>query len=213
MNQEQPESNCVTENCCGHHIKPPLGPPLYEYHNKIADVLRFLGSDVDSADSEMYTTPIRFFKYLQEFYQEADLEAILKEGFENASADGGMVIQARIPFRGCCAHHLLPFFGTASIGYVPRKRMVGLSKLARLVDAAGTRAPSTQEEITNVVADTLHKGMESLGVVVVTRAVHTCMSVRGVNAPNVETSVSAIRGIFMTNPAAKSEFLSIVGLQ
>jgi GTP cyclohydrolase I len=111
-----------------------------------------------------------------------------------------------------CSHHLVPAVGWAAIGYLPHKRVVGLSKLTRLVQAAGTRKPSTQEEITNTIADTLHQTLECLGTIVITKAEHGCMSVRGVNAPGVYTSVSAVRGLFLTNPSAKQEFFDILKL-
>ena len=160
-------------------------------------------------------TPKRVFKFWQEFINpDVDLTAILKNGFGDDSPHtetGAMVVQTNIPFRGLCAHHLLPFIGKATIGYLPRERVVGLSKMARLVDAAGTRLPSTQEEITNLIADTMHKGLQTNGVIVVTNAIHMCMAARGVNAPGTETRVSAIRGNFIHSPAARTEFFQVVG--
>jgi GTP cyclohydrolase I len=136
--------------------------------------------------------------------------AILKEGFETGGGEGGMVIQQNIPLRGLCEHHLAPFFGYAHIAYLPRARQVGLSKMARLVDAIGTCAPSMQEHMSDHIADILNRGLEPNGVMVVTEAIHTCMSVRGVHAPGVITTASALRGIFLTNPAAKSEALALM---
>jgi GTP cyclohydrolase I len=154
-------------------------------------------------------TPERFARMFAGFNQPVDLEAILSTGFEETN-DNIMVVQTNIPFRGLCAHHLLPFFGTAAVGYIPRGRVVGLSKLTRLVQAAGTLAPSTQEHITNVVADTLFRTMECIGVGVVTSALHGCMAVRGVNAPRTETRVSALRGQMLLNPTARGEFMEMI---
>jgi GTP cyclohydrolase IA len=155
-------------------------------------------------------TPRRLTDYLLEFCQPVDAMAILKEGFENLPRDGGMVVQQNIPLRGLCEHHFAPFFGYAHIAYLPRKRVVGLSKLARLVDAIGTASPSMQERMSDVIADILDNGMEPNGVMVVTEAMHTCMSVRGVHAPGVITTSSALRGLFLMNPTAKSEALALM---
>lgn len=151
----------------------------------IAPLLDALGLDV--SNDHFKETPRRVAAMLLYFTQDVPLEAVLKDGFD-AVESSHMVIQKHIPFKGLCAHHLLPFFGTAVVGYIPRGRVVGLSKLARLVSAAGLRSPSTQEEITNSIARTLQKSkLEPAGVIVASRAVHGCMAVRGVNAPGTET--------------------------
>lgn len=173
----------------------------------IKAVLELLGHD--TSNQGINETPTRVAKFLQEFHQDVDFHALLKAGFEGQHGPDAMVIQQHIPFRALCEHHLLPFFGRASIGYIPEGRVVGLSKLTRLVQAAGTKRPSTQEFVTNMIADALNDVMTPKGVIVITKAVHTCMSVRGINAPDVETSVSALRGVFLLVPAARAEFLSI----
>jgi GTP cyclohydrolase I len=159
-------------------------------------------------DDHFKDTPMRFSKMLRSFtqYTEEDLANILKAGFEETQ-DNILVTQRRIPFAGLCAHHLLPFWGTAAIGYLPRKRVVGLSKLARLVGAAGRVSPSTQEHITNLIADALADTLEPIGVGVVTIAAHGCMAVRGVNAPQTVTQVNALRGQMLLNPQARQEFM------
>lgn len=176
----------------------------------VRELMELLG--LPTLDPEIIETPRRVVDMLLEFNQELSLAAILKEGFEMPrEGAGGMIIQRHIPFRGLCAHHWAPFFGQATLGYIPGKRMVGLSKLARLVQAAGTQRPSTQEVITNVIANILDQVMEPLGVMVVTTASHTCMAVRGINTPGAVTTVSALRGAFVHVPAARQEFLAIAG--
>jgi len=156
-------------------------------------------------------TPTRYVRMLASFtqYTEANLAAILKAGFEETQ-DNILVTQRHIPFAGLCAHHLLPFWGEARLGYLPRKRVVGLSKLARLVFAAGRVAPGTQEHITNLIADTLYDTLEPIGVGVITTAAHGCMAVRGVNAPQTVTQVNALRGQMLLNPQARAEFMQTV---
>lgn len=172
-------------------------------------LLMWLG--IDPEESGVLETPRRYIDFLSEFAQPVDLVAMLKQfEYEDSGSTGAMVVQTGIPFRGLCEHHLLPFMGTASIGYIPNKKVVGLSKLTRMTQAAGTLRPSTQETITNKIADALHHGIEPLGVMVVTSALHTCMSVRGINAPGVSTKVSAIRGAYIHSQAARQEFLSLV---
>lgn len=138
-----------------------------------------------------------------------DLLTLMKKGFEEPEGKAGLVVQNDIPFIGFCAHHLVPFWGSASVGYMPNDRVIGLSKLTRLVRAAGLRRPSTQEEITNAVADVLYGGMKTRGSAVISTAGHGCMAVRGVHAPQAETTVSAMRGLFRDSESARAEFLEL----
>lgn len=171
------------------------------------DVLYQLGIDLE--DENFRDTPERFVKYLAEFLQPYDYTEILKSSFSTKGGEyHGMVIQSNIPFRAVCAHHLLPFFGHAHIGYIPSHRVVGLSKLARLVRAAGLQKPSIQETITDDIADALYEELQCRGVIVVISAVHTCMTARGVAAPNVPTTTSTVRGVYRDVPAAREEFFN-----
>lgn len=180
-----------------------------DLEDDLTNVLMKLG--LDPTDQHFRDTPARVAKMLQGFvaHQEEDLGEILKQGFEETE-DNILVVQTAIPFKGLCAHHLLPFFGTAAVGYIPRKRVVGLSKLTRLVQAAGTITPSTQEHITNLIANALFETMEPLAAGAVTEALHGCMAVRGVNAPSTKTKVQALRGQFLFNPTARQEFLDAI---
>lgn len=164
--------------------------------------------DLNLEGEDFDETPRRVAAFLRSFRTDGThtLPDILKTFTE--TSENVLVVQGGIPFSGLCAHHLIPFMGTALVGYIPRKRKVGLSKLARLVQAAGRIQPSTQEDITNLVADTLFKELEPIGAGVVTRAWHGCMSVRGVMAPDTWTVASALRGQFLLNPAARAEFMS-----
>lgn len=216
---------CSIEGCLCDHFRAPLDGDNYPPQSKTATIdgavgapnpettiyylIKQLGLDPESEG--LKDTPRRVAGYLREFTQPFDPEATLKEGFDNpAGATGAMVVQTNIPFRGCCEHHLLPFHGTACIGYIPKARIVGLSKLTRLVQGVGTRRPSTQEEISNTIVDSIDHILLPVGVIVLTEAVHTCMTVRGVNAPNVITKVSAIRGVYRDVPSARSEFFDLI---
>ncbi len=177
------------------------------------DVLDALLGRLDWRNGDMGKTPERVAKYLMEYHQRGNLAITLGEPFPNRDGRDGeidaMIVQTDIPFRGMCAHHLLPFFGTADIGYIPKKKIVGLSKLARLTHAAGVYEPSIQEVITDNIAQTLEKVLEPMGVMVVVRAEHTCMTTRGIAAPGVKTTTSSLRGVFLNVASAREEFLAL----
>lgn len=166
---------------------------------------------IDMSAEHFKETPKRVAAMLLYFTQDIPLEVVLKDGFE-AAGHKSMIVQTQIPFKGLCAHHLLPFFGTAAVGYIPNGRIVGLSKLTRLVAAAGLRSPSTQEAITEDAANALMLALKPKGVAVLSRAQHGCMAVRGVNAPGTLTTVSVLRGDFHDIDATRQEFLSLIGI-
>jgi len=176
----------------------------------IRDLLFVLGMDLQN--EHFSDTPRRVIQMYQEFIKPCDLVEILKDGFDaqQRTQTGAMVVQVDIPFKGLCPHHLLPFFGTCDIAYIPDRVWVGLSKLTRVAQSAGTMAPLTQEEITNSIVDALDTGLQPLGVMVITSAKHMCMATRGVNTPNTVTRVSALRGVFMDKPEARQEALALM---
>ncbi len=179
----------------------------HDIEKSVEQLLEALDLDWED-DPHFRETPRRVAKMLLSFRQEQSLRAILETGWEHSS-DDLMVVQTLIPFRGLCAHHLLPFWGTAAVGYIPHGRIVGLSKLTRLVAAAGTQQPTTQEAITQEVADTLMDVLKPDGVGVLTTALHGCMAVRGVLAPSTSTTASVMRGSLLTETAARNEFLAL----
>jgi GTP cyclohydrolase IA len=181
---------------------------MFVVSDPLEQIVTDLLKELNLEGEDFHETPRRVASFLRSFRtgDPRSLAEILKTFTE--TSENVLVVQGDIPFSGLCAHHLVPFTGTAIVGYIPRKRKVGLSKLARLVQAAARITPSTQEDITNLVADTLHKELEPIAAGVVTRANHGCMSVRGVMAPNTWTSVSALRGQFLLNPAARAEFMT-----
>lgn len=181
----------------------------------LKEIIMSLGLDVDG--QHFARTPERVAKVLMAYVQEIDLDKVLSDGFADDDPSDEevnekvLVVQTNIPFMGLCAHHLLPFFGSAAVGYLPRERVVGLSKLTRLVYAAGHLAPTTQETITNTVADALwrSKPISPKGVAVLTSALHGCMAVRGVEAPATRTITSAVRGAFLDTPALEAKFMDL----
>jgi len=174
----------------------------------ISQVLELIGLDLITEG--LKDTPRRVTRYLLEFNQPFNPTELLKDGFEAPGKHSSMIVQTPIPFRMMCEHHLLPALGYTSIGYIPNKRVVGLSKLPRLVDAVGTERPYIQEGIGDRIADILDTHLEPRGVIVVVNAEHSCMACRGVATPGVITTTSSVRGVFRDVPQARSEFFSLI---
>lgn len=192
------------------------GTPVHPQQSYREELIRdaLWGIFGSTLSTEAYQkTPGRFLRYLGEFNRQSDTSEVLGELFEGPRAEGihGLVVQRNIPFRMCCEHHLLPAVGKAFLGYIPNTKVVGLSKLARLVDAIGTSRPSMQELLCEEIVDTLDRYTNAKGVICVIDSEHSCMACRGVNVPGVSTSTSCVRGIFRDVPAARSEFFSLIG--
>jgi GTP cyclohydrolase I len=137
----------------------------------------------------------------------SDPEGELQVGFEEGHHE--MVIFKDIPFYSMCEHHFLPFFGSAHFGYIPNGRVVGASKMGRVVESLAKR-PQLQERFTTQIADTIVKVLQPQGVAVVVQAEHLCMTMRGVKQPGSNIVTSATRGLFRRSPLTRSEFLSLV---
>ena len=154
-------------------------------------------------------TPERIGRLYAELFSglAQDPQDVLRRGFDEDHKE--MVILKDIPFYSLCEHHFLPFHGSAHVGYVPEGRIVGVSKLARVVDILARR-PQLQERLTSQVADAIMEGLHPDGVAVVIEAEHLCMTMRGVQKPGARMITSAIRGGFRRRGVTRSEFLSLV---
>ena len=128
-------------------------------------------------------------------------------GFEEGHHE--MVIIKDIPFYSMCEHHFLPFFGLVHVGYIPKGRIAGASKVARAVDILAKR-PQLQERLTTQIAEAMVEALKPNGVGVVIEAEHLCMTMRGVKKPGSKIVTSAMRGLFRENPATRAEFMSLV---
>jgi len=131
----------------------------------------------------------------------------LRVGFEEGHQE--MVILKDIPFYSMCEHHFLPFYGLAHVGYIPNGRVVGASKIGRVIEILAKR-PQLQERLTTQIANTMVEVLEPKGVAVVIQAEHLCMTMRGVKKPGSNIVTSAMRGLFQKSPLTRSEFLSLV---
>lgn len=167
------------------------------------------GMGLDPREPGLKETPRRVVSYLLEFVQ--PFPDNIWSGVFPANGHNGIIAVGNIPFRMICEHHLLPALGRASIGYIPNKQVLGLSKLPRLVDAVGTEKPSLQEYITDRIVDLLEENIEPSGSICVIKAEHTCMACRGVASPGVITTTSSVRGLFRNVPAAREEFFHMIG--
>ena len=156
-------------------------------------------------------TPQRIADMYNELFVGLDMDAKteLTVGFEVGHRE--MVILRDIPFYSMCEHHLLPFYGVAHVGYIPNEegRVVGVSKLARVVDIFAKRL-QLQERMTSQIADAILEALQPDGVAVVIQAEHLCMTMRGIKKPGSNVITSATRGLFRTRAATRAEFLSLV---
>lgn len=178
-------------------------------HRSVAQLLSYL--DPDSERDGLKETPHRVVKALRELtagYGQTP-EGIMAT-FEGDGYDQ-VVIVKDIPLVSLCEHHLLPFIGVAHIGYIPKDRVLGLSKFKRLVDIYAKRL-QIQERLTRQVSDALEEHLRPRGSMVVIEAEHSCMTIRGVQAPGARTVTSAVTGDFL-NPEdpARAEFLALIG--
>ena len=168
----------------------------------------------DNPDREgLVETPKRVVKAYEQFFEgyNQDPEEILTKTFEEVEGYDEMVIVKDIRLESHCEHHIVPILGKAHIGYIPNNRVVGISKLARIVDVFGKRL-QTQETMTSQIANVIQKVLDPKGVAVVIDASHKCMTTRGVHKPESSTVTSAMKGVFKENAVTRNEFLSFVTL-
>ena len=162
--------------------------------------------DDDAKREGLRHTPVRVIKFLEEFLTPPDFEFTT---FDGKDVDE-MVVVENIPFYSLCEHHMVPFFGVAHIGYIPKDRIVGLSKIPRCLDYFARRLQN-QERITGQVADMLQKELKPLGVAVVLRAQHLCMAMRGIKKDGMWTTTSKMTGVFKDKGnGARNEFLNLI---
>jgi GTP cyclohydrolase IA len=170
----------------------------------VREILLAIGEDPDR--DGLIDTPARVARLYAEVFAglHVDPRVLLRKTFEVDHEE--MVLQKDIHFSSFCEHHLLPFSGVAHVAYIPTGRVVGLSKLARAVDAVARR-PQIQERLTQELADLIQEELAPRGVLVVIEAAHACMTVRGVRKPGTVCVTSAARGLYQTNAAARAEVM------
>jgi GTP cyclohydrolase I len=189
------------------YIDPIVEASEMSFTDAVRIMIKETGEDPDREG--LQETPGRVLAAWSEWFggYGKDPAAILKT-FEETDCDE-MVVQLSIPFFSHCEHHLVPFFGFAHLAYIPNGRVVGLSKLGRLVDIFARRL-QIQERLCNQVADALYDNLNPKGVGVVMQARHLCLESRGLAKTGSVTVTSALRGNFKANPEVRAEFLSLV---
>ena len=186
-------------------------PTREEAQKAVRTLIEWAG---DNPDREgLVETPKRVVKAYEEFFAgyDDDPEEILRKTFEEVEGYDEMVLFKNIRLESHCEHHIVPILGKAHIAYIPNNRVVGISKLARIVDAFGKRL-QTQETMTAQIANTIEKVLEPKGVAVVIDAAHQCMTTRGIHKPESSTVTSCMRGVFKENPRTRNEFLTFIKL-
>ena len=166
----------------------------------------------DNPDREgLIETPKRVVRAYEQFFAgyEMDPKEVLSKVFEEVEGYDEMVIVKDIRVESHCEHHIVPILGKAHVGYLPNKRIVGISKLARVVDIFGKRL-QTQEVMTAQIANVINEVLEPRGVAVVMNAKHQCMTTRGVHKPESSTITSTMLGAFRENPDTRAEFMNLI---
>jgi GTP cyclohydrolase I len=174
----------------------------------VREIIEAIGED--PLREGLIETPERVARFYAEVFQGVHRDpGDVVDAFFGDEHYEEIVMVREIPFYSMCEHHFVPFHGQAHVAYMPKGRVTGLSKLARLVEGYARR-PQMQERLTAQVADCLQERLDPHGVLVVIEAEHLCMSMRGVKKPGAKTVTSAVRGLMQANPATRSEAMSLL---
>ena len=184
-------------------------PSRDEALDAVKTLIKWAGDD--PTREGLIETPDRVIRAYKEFFAgyEEDPEQVLEKTFEEVEGYDDAVIVRNIRVESHCEHHMVPILGVAHVGYIPNKRVVGISKLARIVDIFGKRL-QTQETMTAQIADTIQRVLEPKGVAVVIDAGHQCMSTRGIHKTESSTITSRMLGIFRDKPETRAEFMNLI---
>ncbi len=188
----------------------PGQPARAEAEEAVRTLIRWAGDD--PSREGLLGTPSRVVRAYDEFFAgyESDPVEILKRTFEEVAGYDEMVVLKDIRFESHCEHHMLPIVGKAHVAYLPDRRVVGISKLARVVEVYARRL-QIQEKMTAEIANTIDQVLQPKGVAVMIDAAHQCMTTRGVHKPGVSMITSRMLGAFRDNPSTRREFLAIIG--
>jgi GTP cyclohydrolase I len=178
----------------------------------VKGLLEYLGEDPEREG--LLDTPARVVRAMGEHFSGYAMDAAdyLKKTFQEVDGYDELVLVSDIEVFSHCEHHMVPFVGHAHVGYIPNGRVVGLSKIARVVDVFAKRL-QVQEKLTKQIADALHVHLEPQGVAVILQCQHFCMCYRGVKKPGSWTTTSKLHGLFLLDAAARMELLTLIGLK
>ena len=194
-------------------IMPPIDrnkPTRAEAEAAIRTLIQWAGDDPDREG--LIDTPSRVVRSYEEFYQgyTADPRALLERTFEEVEGYDEIVFLRDIRFESHCEHHMAPIIGRAHVAYLPHQRVVGISKLARLIDVYAKRL-QIQEKMTSQIANTINEILQPKGTAVVIEASHQCMTTRGVHKAGVSMVTSTMLGAFREEASTRREFLAMIG--
>ena len=189
---------------------PPMQPTREEAEAAVRTLIRWAGDDPDREG--LRATPGRVVRAYEEWFSGygADPGDYLKRTFEETGGYDEVVVLRDIRFESHCEHHMAPIIGRAHVGYLPTKRVVGISKLARVVEAYARRL-QVQEKMNAQIANTIQKVLRPKGVAVVIEAAHQCMTMRGTHKPGVTMVTSRMLGAFRDDPTTRREVLAMIG--
>ncbi|MEZ5926461.1 MAG: GTP cyclohydrolase I FolE [Hyphomicrobiaceae bacterium] len=187
----------------------PHRPSREEAEEAVRTLIAWAGDD--PRREGLKDTPKRVVNAYREFFRgyEEDPLGELNRTFEDVAGYDDIVMLRDIDMNSHCEHHMIPFIGKAHIAYFPSEKVVGISKLARVVEIFSRRL-QTQETMTSQIADAINRALEPRGVAVMIEAIHQCMSLRGVQKPNVATITTQFSGLFKDDPAQQQRFLTLV---
>ncbi len=185
----------------------PTGVDHERIRRAVREILLAVGEDPDREG--LRETPDRVARMYAEMFSglHKDPREPLRKVFSEKYDE--MVLVKDITFESTCEHHLLPFMGKAHVGYLPSGKIVGLSKIPRVVEILARR-PQVQERMTEELAELLMEALDAKGVGVILEATHTCMTIRGIRKPGSLFTTSAVRGIFKTNQSTRTEFMTLI---
>lgn len=197
-------SHCLSD---GEEQVVPAGVDLPRIERAVREILAAVGEDPDREG--LLETPARVARMYAEMFSglRQDPRIHLQKFFVEKYDE--IVLVRDISFNSMCEHHMLPFMGRAHIGYLPNGRVIGLSKLARVVEVVSKR-PQVQERMTEEIADLLVEELDAKGVAVVIEATHSCMAIRGVRKPGSVCVTSAMKGVFRANLSSRSEVMTLI---
>jgi GTP cyclohydrolase I len=209
MAQSPPMTNKLIKVSEAEAVRAATAPTREEAEAAVRTLLRWAGDD--PARDGLIETPKRVVKAFQEYFRgyQDDPEAILQKTFEETEGYDEMIVLRGIRFESHCEHHLAPIIGRAWVGYIPNGRVVGISKLARVVEVYAKRL-QIQEKMTAQIANAIETALKPQGVAVVIKAEHHCMTTRGIHKPGTDMVTSRMLGIFRDRAITRQEFLSMI---
>ena len=184
-------------------------PTELEARKAVETLLKYIGEDITREG--LIETPKRVIKSYQEFFKgyEEDPDLILSKTFEDVEGYDEIVLLKNMRLESYCEHHMVPIIGKAHVAYLPNHKVVGISKIARVVDVFAKRL-QTQERLTIQIAEAIEKALSPKGVAVIIDSAHQCMTTRGVHKSETSTLTSCMRGVFRANDKSRAELMSLI---